>query len=68
MVNPVQGSLVAQNEAAAKTAPRQTPAPPQASVPQDRVTISSQAHAQVQAQAQAKPVAAADKDHDGDSK
>jgi len=66
MVNPVQGSLVAQNEAAAKTAPRQTPAPPQASVPQDRVTISSQAHAQ--AQAQAKPVAAADKDHDGDSK
>ena len=66
MVNPVQGSLVAQNEAAAKTAPRQTPAPPQASVPQDRVTVSSQAHAQ--AQAQAKPVAAADKDHDGDSK
>jgi hypothetical protein len=57
----VHSSPAAQNEAAVKAAPRQNPAPQPASVPQDRVTISPQAHAQVQA-------ASADKDHDGDNK
>jgi hypothetical protein len=63
----VQSSPAAQNQAAVKAAPRQNPAPPQASVPQDRVTISPQAHAQFQAQAHAQTVSS-DKDHDGDKK
>jgi len=57
----VHSSPATQKEAAVKAAPRQNPAPQPASVPQDRVTISPQAHAQVQA-------ASADKDHDGDNK
>jgi hypothetical protein len=61
-ISAVQSSLAAQSQAAVKAAPRQTPAPQQqASIPQDRVTLSPQAHAQVQA-------ATADKDHDGDTK
>ena len=46
ITNPVHGLPAAQNEAAVKTAPRQNPPPPQASVPQDRVTISPHAQAQ----------------------
>ena len=66
ITNPVHSSPAVQSEAAAKAAPRQNTAP-QASVPQDKVTISPQAHAQVQAQAHAQQAASADKDHDGDS-
>ena len=61
-ITAVQSSQAAQNEAAVKAAPRQTPAPQQpTSIPQDRVTISPQAHARAQA-------ASADQDHDGDKK
>jgi hypothetical protein len=67
MVNPVH-SLSVPNESAVKAAPRQNPSPQQASVPQDKVTISPQAHAQVQAQVHAQQAASADKNHDGDSK
>jgi hypothetical protein len=59
--NPILSSPAAQNEAAVKAAPRQNAAP-QASVPQDKVTLSPQAHAHSQ------QAASADKDHDGDSK
>jgi hypothetical protein len=59
--NPVLSSPAAQNEAAVKAAPRQNAAP-QASVPQDKVTLSPQA------QARSQPAASADKNHDGDSK
>ena len=52
ITNPVHSSPAVQNEAAAKAAPRQS-APQQASVPQDKVTISPQAPAQVQAPAHA---------------
>jgi hypothetical protein len=62
ITNPVHSSQAAQNEAAAKAAPRQNPAPQQASLPEDRVTISPQAHAQAQ------QAVSADKDHDGDNK
>jgi hypothetical protein len=58
--NPVLSSPAAQNEAAVKAAPRQNAAPQAASVPQDKVTLSPQAHTQ--------QAASADKDHDGDSK
>jgi hypothetical protein len=68
MINPVHSTPAAQNEVAVKAAPRQNPAPQQASVPQDRVTISPQAHAQVQAQAHAQQAVSADRDHDGDKK
>jgi hypothetical protein len=68
ITNPVHSSPAVQNEAAAKAAPRQNTAPQPASVPQDKVTISPQAHAQVQAQAHAQQAASADKNHDGDSK
>lgn len=67
MVNPVHNSSVS-NESQVKTAPRQNPAPQQASVPEDKVTISPQGHAQVQAQVHAQQAASADKNHDGDSK
>jgi hypothetical protein len=60
--NPVQSAPAAQNEAAAKAAPRQTQAPQLSAVPQDKVTLSPQA------QAKAPQAASADKDHDGDSK
>jgi hypothetical protein len=60
MVNPVQSVSAAQNEAEAGV--RRNPAPPQASLPQDKVTISPQAHAQLQAQAHVKQaVSAGDK-------
>jgi hypothetical protein len=64
ITNPVRSPQVAQNEVAAKAAPRQNPAPQQASVPKDRVTISPQARAQARAQ----QAVSADKDHDGDNK
>jgi hypothetical protein len=61
-IGAIQSSPTAQNEAAGKAAPRPNPAPQQqASIPQDRVTISPQAHAQVQ-------TASADKHHHGDKK
>jgi hypothetical protein len=62
ITNPVQSLLAAQNEVAAKAALRQNPAPPPASVPQDRVTISPQAHAQAQ------QTASSDQNHHGDKK
>jgi hypothetical protein len=62
ITNPVHSSPPVQNEAAAKAAPRQNTAPQPASVPQDKVTISSHAKAYAQ------QTASADKDHDGDSK
>jgi hypothetical protein len=62
ITNPVHSSPAAQNEAAAKAAPGQNTAPQQASVPQDKITISPQA------QAHAQQAASADKNHDGDSK
>jgi len=68
ITNPVQSLPAAQNEAAVKAAPRQNPAPQQTSLPQDKVTISPQAHAQVQAQTHAQQAVSADKDHDGDKK
>jgi hypothetical protein len=49
--NPVHSTPPDQNEVTAKPTPRQSTAPPQTSIPQDKVTISPQAHAQVQAQA-----------------
>jgi hypothetical protein len=67
MVNPVHNSSVP-NESQVKAAPRQSPLPQQASAPQDKVTISPQAHAQVQAQVHAQQAASADKERDGDSK
>jgi hypothetical protein len=57
--NPVHSTPAAQNEVTAKASPRQNTAPPQTSVPQDKVTISPQAHAQVQAQAHAQQAAPA---------
>jgi hypothetical protein len=68
ITNPVHSSPTVQNEAAAKAAPRQNAAPQQASVPQDKVTISPQAHAQVQVQVHAQRAVSADKNHGGDSK
>jgi hypothetical protein len=67
ITNPVHSSAALSNEAAVKAAPRQNAAP-QTSVPQDKVTISPQAHAQVQAQVHAQQAASADKDHGGDRK
>ena len=67
MVNPVHNSSVP-NESEVKAAPRQNSAPQQASVPQDRVTISPQAHAQVQSQVHAQQAASVGKNRDGDSK
>jgi hypothetical protein len=63
-INAVHTSPAAQNEAAVAAAQRQSAAPPQTALPQDKVTLSPQAQAHAHAQ-QAAPV---DKDHDGDSK
>jgi hypothetical protein len=41
--NPVKSTPAEKNEAAAKTAPRQSQAPQSSSVPQDKVTLSPQA-------------------------
>jgi len=60
--NPVHSSSAVQNQAAVKAAPRQNAAAQQASVPQDKVTLSPQA------QAHSQQATSADKDHDGDSK
>jgi len=60
--NPVQSTPAVQNEAAAKTAPRQSQAPQASSVPQDKVTLSPQAQSNIQ------QASTADKNHDGDSK
>jgi hypothetical protein len=57
--NPVHSTPAAENEVTAKATPRQSTAPPQTSIPQDKLTISPQAHAQVQAQAHAQEVASA---------
>jgi hypothetical protein len=62
ITNAVHSSPVLPNEASAATAPRQNAAPQQASLPQDKVTLSRQA------QVQAHQAASADKDHDGDNK
>ena len=67
ITNPVHSSPAVQSEAAAKAAPRQNTAP-QASVPQDKVTISPQAPAQVQAQAHAQQTASFAKTGGGDHK
>jgi len=66
--NPVKSTPAEQNEAAAKTAPRQSQAPQASSVPQDKVTLSPQAQAQVQGQAQSQQALAAGKNQNGDSK
>jgi len=68
ITNPVHSSPAAQNEAAVKAAPRQNAAPQPAAVPQDKVTISPQAHAHVQAQAQAHKAVSAIRDSNGDNK
>jgi hypothetical protein len=60
--NPVQSAPAAQNEAAAKAAPRQSQAAQASAVPQDKVTLSPQAQANIQ------QAGSADKNHDGDSK
>lgn len=60
--NSVQSTPAAQNEAAAKAAPRQSQAPQASSVPQDKVTLSPQAQSNIQ------QAGSADKNHDGDSK
>ena len=59
MVSSVHNSSPASDQAstAAKSPQHKAPAPPQAAVPQDQVTISSQAQ----------KAASADKDHDGDN-
>jgi hypothetical protein len=67
ITNPVHSSAALSNEAAVKAAPRQNAAP-LASLPQDKVTISPQAHAQVQAQVHAQQAASAGKNHDVDRK
>jgi len=66
--NPVHGSPAVQKETAVKAAPRQNAAPQPASVPQDKVSISPQAHAHVQAQAQAHKAVSAIRDSHGDKK
>jgi hypothetical protein len=66
ITNPVHSSPAVQNEAAVKAAPRQNAAPSQASVPQDKVTISPQGHAHVEAQAQAHKAVSAIRDNHGD--
>jgi len=68
MINPVHSLPAAQTEAAAKPAPQQNVAPQQSSLPQDKVTLSPQAHAQIQAQAHSQQAPSVDKDHDGDRK
>jgi hypothetical protein len=65
--NPVHSTPAAQNEVTAKATPRHSTAPPQASIPQDKLTISPQAHAQVQAQADAQQATSATK-NSGDKK
>jgi hypothetical protein len=67
MVNPVHNSPVP-NESEVKAAPRQNSPPQQASVPQDKVTISPQAHAQVQSQVHAQQAASAGTSRGGGGK
>jgi len=62
ITNPVHSSPAAQNEVAAKAAPRQNAAPQQAPVPRDKVTLSPQAQAQIQ------QAVSADQDQGGDKK
>jgi hypothetical protein len=66
--NPVKSTPAEQNEASAKTAPRQSQVPQSSSVPRDKVKLSPQARTQVQGQAQSQQAHAAGKNQDGDSK
>jgi hypothetical protein len=62
ITSPVHSVPAAQNEAAAKAAPRQNVAPQAASVPQDKVTLSPQV------QSHARQAVSSGKDSDGDKK